>query len=165
MSLHMDSQTYLLVCTSCSSTQYYVVHVSYPCRLAYLCMVFDCSCIVYCIQPPIDRGCTGEFSGRKSKKTNFGSMYTTKIGQAGHAERDFSQYPPLPILSQFIEHHVHQNQPLWERICDNNTASSRHWQRNHCVANTARLQLPAEKKRPQSTKTKCNDDKSSAEVT
>jgi hypothetical protein len=43
--------------------------------------------------PPVvvdcGRGCTREFLIRKSKKTIFGSTYTTKIGQAGPAERNF----------------------------------------------------------------------------
>ena len=45
-------QAHLLLSSSLHWAQYYVVHVSSSCHLAYLCMVFDCSCIVYSIQPP-----------------------------------------------------------------------------------------------------------------
>ncbi len=72
------------------------------------------------------RGCTGEFSTRKSKEL-FISMYTTKIGQVGRIERDFSQYP---ALANFIEHHVHQNRPPWERILNDTNTSSWHWWRS-----------------------------------
>jgi hypothetical protein len=35
----------------------------------------------------------------ENKKTLFGSKYTTKIVQAGHADGAFLQLPPLPIVS------------------------------------------------------------------
>jgi hypothetical protein len=59
----------------------------------------------------------------ENKKTHFGSTYTTKIGQAARADWAFSQLPPLPILSYLIEHHIHQNQPPWQRICNEYTKS------------------------------------------
>ncbi len=54
LSPHFIVPAHLLFSLSLRWTQYYVVHVSSPCHLVYLYMVFDSSCIVNSIQPPTE---------------------------------------------------------------------------------------------------------------
>ncbi len=65
-------------------------------------------------------------------------MYTTKIGRAVPADWAFSQLPPLPILSYFINWHIHWNCPPCQRICDEYTKSPQCWQHSGMGASLVR---------------------------
>jgi hypothetical protein len=53
----------------------------------------------------------------------------TKEGNQGTEEKP-KREPKLPSLVNFSQQLIHQNQPLWDIICDDDTASLRFWQRS-----------------------------------
>ncbi len=87
-----------------------------------------CTLLLWGLMPSLVIGAALENFLLENPKTFFPSTYTTRIGQAGRAKCGFSQLPPSPISSYFIEHHIHQNWPLWQRIHNEYTTRSWHWQ-------------------------------------
>ncbi len=75
----------------------------------------------------MDRGYTGKFPARKSKKLCLVPCTQPKLGKRAAPKKPFLDTLPRQFYLSFIEHHVHQNRPLWERNLDDITASSWHW--------------------------------------
>ncbi len=71
----------------------------------------------------ICRGCTDEeFPTRKPKIKSF--WFHVHNQNCSHQPRRLGFFP-TPSLANFIKHHVHWNQPPWQRICKDDIARQR----------------------------------------